>query len=141
MPKDERKTVWSSQDGDMRKDVRYRKPAPIKSLPPHEQTAYLHRETKGRGGKTVTLVKNLVLSEKDLKGLAKNIKRACGTGGTIKDGLIEIQGDHRQQIADVLSKKGFTPFEISMLEMHEDIKELKGRIKELEKKLDDNKSK
>ena len=107
MSKDKRKTVWSSQDGDMRKDSRYRKPAPIKSLPPHEQTAYLHRETKGRGGKTVTLVKNLVLSEKDMKVLAKILKRACGTGGTIKDGLIEIQGDHRQQIADVLRKQGF----------------------------------
>ena len=107
MPKDNRKTVWSSQDGDLRKDVRYRKLPPIKSLPFHEQTAYLHRETKGRGGKTVTLVKNLVLAEKDMKDLAKKLKRACGTGGTIKDGLIEIQGDHRQQIADVLGKQGF----------------------------------
>jgi translation initiation factor 1 len=107
MPSDKGKTVWSSQDGDMRKDVRYRKPAPIKSKPAQEQTAYLHRETKGRGGKTVTLVKNLVLSEKDMKVLAKSLKQACGTGGTIKDGLIEIQGDHRQQIADVLRKQGF----------------------------------
>ena len=107
MPKDKRKTVWSSQDGDMRKDSRYRKPPPIKSIPPHEQTVYLHREKKGRGGKTVTLVKNLVLSEKDLKDLAKNLKRTCGTGGTIKDGLIEIQGDHRSQISDVLREKGF----------------------------------
>ena len=107
MPKDKRKTVWSSQDGDMRKDVRYRKPPPIKSILPHEQTAYLHRETKGRGGKTVTLVKNLVLSEKDMKDLAKILKRVCGTGGTIKDGSIEIQGDHRQQIADVLRQQGF----------------------------------
>ena len=107
MTKDKRKTVWSSQEGDMRKDLRYRKPPPIKSRLPNEQTAYLHRETKGRGGKTVTLVKNLELSEKDMKDLAKNLKRACGTGGTIKDGLIEIQGDHRQQIADVLRKHGF----------------------------------
>ena len=107
MRKDKRKTVWSSQDGDMRKDLRYRKPPPIKSIPPHEQTVYLHREIKGRGGKTVTLVKNLVLSEKDLKDLAKNLKRTCGTGGTIKDRLIEIQGDHRSQISDVLREKGY----------------------------------
>ena len=80
---------------------------PIKSIPPHEQTIYLHREKKGRGGKTVTLVKNLVLSEKDMKDLAKKLKRACGTGGTIKEGWIEIQGDQRQQIADVLRKQGF----------------------------------
>jgi translation initiation factor 1 len=53
------------------------------------------------------LVKNLVLSEKDLKALAKKLKRACGSGGTIKDGLIEIQGDHRQKIADTLRKQGY----------------------------------
>ena len=107
MPKNDDRTIWSSKDGDMRKDLRYRKPPPVKSLPPQQQTAYLHRESKGRGGKTVTLVKNLVLSEKDLKALAKKLKRACGSGGTIKDGVIEIQGDHRQRIADVLRKQGY----------------------------------
>ena len=107
MPKDDRQTVWTSKGGDMRKDLRYRKPPPMKSLPPQQQIAYLHRESKGRGGKTVTLIKNLELSENDLKDLAKNLKRACGTGGTIKDGMIEIQGDHRQKIADVLTKQGY----------------------------------
>ena len=107
MSKDQRKTVWSSKDGDMRKDLRYRKLPPVKSLPPQQQTAYLHRESKGRGGKTVTLVKNLVLSEKDLKTLSKKLKRSCGSGGTIKDGVIEIQGEHRQKIAGVLRKEGY----------------------------------
>lgn len=107
MPRDNRPTVWSSNDGDMRKDVRYRKPPPVKSLPPQQQTAYLHRSSKGRGGKTVTLVKELVLSEKDLKALAKKLKQACGSGGTIKDGVIEIQGEHREKIADVLRKLGY----------------------------------
>ena len=67
MTKDDRQTVWSSKGGDMRKDLRYRKPPPVKSLPPQQQIAYLHRESKGRGGKTVTLVKKLELSENDLK--------------------------------------------------------------------------
>ena len=107
MPADDRPTVWSSKDGDMRKDVRYRQPAPKKSLPPQQQIVYLHRESKGRGGKTVTLVKQLVLSDKDLKGLAKKLKQACGTGGTIKDGVIEIQGEHRERIAEVLRKQGY----------------------------------
>ena len=107
MPKNKNRTVWSSKDGDMRKDPRYRAPRPVKSLPPQQQTAYLHRESKGRGGKTVTLVKNLVLSEKDIKALSKKLKRACGTGGTIKDGIIEIQGEHRQKIADLLRKQGY----------------------------------
>ena len=107
MPRDDRPTVWSSEDGDLRNDVRYRKPQPVKSLSPEQQTIYLHRESKGRGGKTVTLVKGLVLSEKDLKALAKKLKRACGTGGTIKENIIEIQGEHREKIADVLRKQGF----------------------------------
>jgi translation initiation factor 1 len=67
----------------------------------------LHRESSGRGGKAVTLVKNLVLSADDLKSLAKKLKQECGTGGTIKDGVIEIQGEQRQRIADVLQKLGY----------------------------------
>ena len=107
MSEKENRTVWSSGDGDMRKDVRYRKPRPQKSLPENQQSVYLHRESKGRGGKTVTLVKNLALSESDLKALAKKLKRACGSGGTIKEGVIEIQGEHRQKIADTLRQQGF----------------------------------
>jgi predicted translation initiation factor SUI1 len=107
MPKEKRQTVWSSKKGDQRKDVRYRQSRPIQSLPPQQQTAYLHRESKGRRGKTVTLVKKLVLSEKDLKALAKKLKRACGSGGTIKDGVIEIQGEHREKVAQELRKRGY----------------------------------
>jgi len=105
MPKDERRTVWSSEGGDLRKTKL--DPIPKRSLPPKQQTVYLHRESKGRGGKTVTLVKNLVLSDVDMKALAKKLKRACGTGGTVKDEVIEIQGDHRQVIAVILEKMGY----------------------------------
>ena len=52
-------------------------------------------------------MKNLVLSADDLKALAKKLKQECGTGGTIKDGVIEIQGEQRQKIADVLQKLGY----------------------------------
>ncbi len=106
MPKDNRPTVWSSEQGDMRKKD-HKKSASRTSLPPQQQTAYLHRESKGRGGKTVSLVKNLVLSDADLKTLAKQLKRACGTGGTIKNNVIEIQGEHREKIAAVLRKQGY----------------------------------
>ena len=106
MPKDDRPTVWSSEQGDLRKKRSKNKTAAT-STPPNQQTVYLHRESKGRGGKIVSLVKNLTLSEKDLKVLAKQIKRACGTGGTIKGGIIEIQGEHRTRIADVLNKQGY----------------------------------
>lgn len=99
------KTVWSSEDGDLRKQDE--KPAIVNSLPSHQQIVYLHRESKGRGGKGVTLVKGLVLSEEDLSALAKKLKQTCGSGGTVKDGVIEIQGEHREQIADTLRKLGY----------------------------------
>jgi translation initiation factor 1 len=99
------KTVWSSEDGDLRKQDD--KPAIVSSLPPQKQTVYFHRESKGRGGKAVTLVKGLVLSEGDLSALAKKLKQACGSGGTVKDGVIEIQGEHREKIADTLRKLGY----------------------------------
>lgn len=99
------RTVWSSADGDLRKrgeNIRH-----AKSLPPKEQTAYLHRDSKGRGGKVVTLVKKLILAEADLKELAKKLKQVCGTGGTVKDGEIEIQGEHRERIAAELQRLGY----------------------------------
>jgi translation initiation factor 1 len=105
MAKENHRTVWSSENGDMRKQRQ--KPTQVKSLPPQQQTAYLHRESKGRGGKVVTLVKNLTLSDKDLKTLAKKLKQACGSGGTVKDGIIEIQGEHREKIVTALEKMGY----------------------------------
>ena len=76
-------------------------------MPPQQQTVYLHRESSGRAGKAVTLVKKLILSEEALKALAKKLKQECGTGGTIKEGVIEIQGEHREKIAGVLQKLGY----------------------------------
>ena len=105
MKKSNARTVWSSSDGDKRKQER--RTVSKKSLPPQQQTAYLHRESGGRGGKVVSIVKNLTLSEIDMKSLAKKLKQACGTGGTIKNGMIEIQGEHRQKMADVLQKLGY----------------------------------
>ena len=105
MSKNKDRTVWTSDQGDLRKkesDART-----IVSLPPHQQTAYLHRDSKGRGGKAVTLVKKLILSETDLKDLAKTLKQVCGSGGTVKDETIEIQGEHREKIAEALRKLGY----------------------------------
>ena len=70
----------------------------------------LIREKAGRGGKTVTVVTGFVgigLPEKEQ--LAKAIQRACGTGGTVKEGRIEIQGDHRDEVARILTEAGFKP--------------------------------
>jgi translation initiation factor 1 len=68
------------------------------------------RQKAGRGGKTVTVVTNFVgigLPEKEQ--LAKRMQRACGTGGTVKEGRIEIQGDKRQEVARILEEAGFKP--------------------------------
>jgi len=105
MSRDNRPKVWSSEHGDLRN--KNHKSKNIVSIPPNQQVIYLHRESKGRGGKTVSLVKNLTLSEKDIKALAKKLKRTCGSGGTIKNGVVEIQGEHRQKIAEKLQKLGF----------------------------------
>lgn len=65
------------------------------------------RETKGRKGKGVTVITGLPLAMEDLARLAKELKQKCGTGGTIKDGTIELQGDHRDTVVEELIKKGF----------------------------------
>jgi translation initiation factor 1 len=67
----------------------------------------LHRETKGRGGKAVTLVRGLPLEAAGLKALARQLKQKCGVGGACKDGVIEIQGDQRPLIKAELEKLGF----------------------------------
>jgi translation initiation factor 1 len=68
----------------------------------------VRRETKGRGGKTVTTILGVPLAEAPLALLAGELKRRCGTGGTAKDGIIEIQGDHRDTLVAELSKRGYT---------------------------------
>jgi translation initiation factor 1 len=69
------------------------------------------RETKGRGGKAVTLVKGISLPDNALDALGKQLKAACGSGGTVKDGVngkvIEVQGDHIDRIVALLNAQGY----------------------------------
>jgi translation initiation factor 1 len=65
------------------------------------------RETKGRRGKCVTLVTGVPLDSEGLLQMAKRFKQRCGTGGTVKDGIIEIQGDHRDTLVGELTKLGY----------------------------------
>ena len=67
------------------------------------------RESKGRGGKMVTLVRGLALSALALAELGKRLRNSCGTGGTVKDGVIEIQGDHVARIMTLLEQDGHAP--------------------------------
>jgi translation initiation factor 1 len=68
----------------------------------------LHRETKGRGGKAVTVVRGLPLAATEMKALAKALKQKCGVGGALKGEDIEIQGDQRALIKSELENRGFT---------------------------------
>jgi len=67
----------------------------------------VQRETKGRKGSGVTLITGIPLAEKDLKALAKKLKARCGSGGTVRDGVIEIQGDHRDTLVPILEQAGY----------------------------------
>jgi translation initiation factor 1 len=67
----------------------------------------VRRETSGRGGKTVTTIAGLPLASDALAALASELKRACGTGGTVRDYVIEIQGDHRAPIVAALERRGY----------------------------------
>lgn len=67
----------------------------------------LRREVKGRGGKTVIVITGLPLDEKSLSNLGKKLKKKCGTGGSVKNGAIEIQGEHRDTLMTELTKVGY----------------------------------
>jgi translation initiation factor 1 len=87
-------------------DCRCSKPAeePV----PAKVACFLRLEKKGRGGKTVTVVVGLPRNAPFLAGLAAELKRACGTGGTATDEAVEIQGDHREKLRALLAAKGWT---------------------------------
>ena len=74
---------------------------------PKDQLLEAHFSNKGRGGKTVTIVKGFLGKEEDLKALAKMLKTRCSVGGSIKDGEIIIQGNYRDKIMDLLRKEGY----------------------------------
>jgi translation initiation factor 1 len=78
------------------------------AIPAGDGIVRVSRETKGRAGKGVTLVKGLALDTSALTALAKQLKAACGSGGTVKDAVIEVQGDHVERVIDWLRKDGRT---------------------------------
>ena len=78
------------------------------TLPMNQQRLRISMEKKGRGGKTVTLVRGFVGTEDDLKELGKLLKTKCGVGGSAKEGEIIIQGDFKQRIIDLLKAEGYT---------------------------------
>lgn len=84
-----------------------KKSAPPAADYPDDGTVRLRREVKGRGGKTVTTVWGVPLGGQALKQFAKTLKQRCGTGGSVKAGVIVIQGDHRETLAVEIKKQGY----------------------------------
>lgn len=78
-----------------------------RAAPSGDGVARIRREVGGRGGKTVTVVMGLALDDVALGALAKRLKAACGTGGTVRDGTLEFQGDHRDRLVSLLGAEGF----------------------------------
>ena len=75
---------------------------------PRDGIVRLLRDRKGRGGKTVTLIAGLGGSPSALAALASDLKRLCGTGGTLRGDVVEIQGDHRERLRAELERRGYT---------------------------------
>ncbi|NET37956.1 MAG: translation initiation factor [Cyanothece sp. SIO1E1] len=79
----------------------------VPELPPNQQNLKVQASRKGRKGKTVTVISGFQLQPESLASLAKQLKAQCGTGGTVKDNTIEIQGDHAQKLVQLLIKLGY----------------------------------
>ena len=102
MARRDAKVVFSTTDGDLRKTRDPRPEARATS-----GRVKVRRETAGRRGKTATTVSNVPLNDAGLKELAKKLKKRCGVGGSAKDGVIELQGDHRDAVVEVLRAEGY----------------------------------
>ena len=104
------RVVFSTKTGDQRKKPAP-PPGPRQSLPPAQQNIKIMRDKKGRKGKMVTVASGFALTDQDLNALAKTLKSLCGAGGTTKIGgdsqVIEVQGDHREKIAQKLTSLGY----------------------------------
>jgi len=104
--------VYSTEGGRMCPLCRQPKAACLchalaQAVPQGDGVVRVSRETKGRGGKAVTLVRGLALDATALAALGKRLRTACGSGGTAKDGVLEVQGDHCERVIELLQKEGW----------------------------------
>ncbi len=88
-------------------EYEYEQEETTETLAPAKQNLLVYLDTKQRQGKAVTIIENFVGKADDLEDLAKKLKTTCGTGGSVKDGLIIIQGDSRQKVAAYLTKNNY----------------------------------
>ncbi len=99
------RVVYSTTDGDLR-----RAPDPgLRQRRADGDRVKVRREVAGRRGKPVTTISGVPVDDAGLKELASRLKKRCGVGGAIKDGVIEIQGDHRDVVVEILRADGYAP--------------------------------
>ena len=99
------RTVYSTTDGDLRKA---RDPGLMQRRGDGNRVK-VRREVAGRRGKPVTTVSGVPIDDAGLKALAGKLKKRCGVGGSVKGGVIEIQGDHRDVVMEILTAEGYSP--------------------------------
>ncbi|OKH51705.1 translation initiation factor [Calothrix sp. HK-06] len=80
---------------------------PVEELPPEKQNLRVQATRAGRKGKTVTVITGFQAKPETLQALLKQLKTQCGTGGALKDSEIEIQGEHKQKLLEILTKMGY----------------------------------
>lgn len=101
----ESRRVYSTADGDLRKAVEPKGRRHAAPNVPNDGIVRVSRETSGRRGKTVTVVRGL--PPRELASVASDLKRQCGSGGAVKEGVVEIQGDHRPKVVARLESQGY----------------------------------
>ncbi|OHV08662.1 stress response translation initiation inhibitor YciH [Kushneria phosphatilytica] len=100
--------VYSTEQGDLRKQSSDTHDAEDDRLAQLDGIVRIRREKSGRKGKGVTVIQGLPLREAELKPLLQALKKRCGSGGALKDGVLEIQGDHRDTLKSELERRGYT---------------------------------
>jgi translation initiation factor 1 len=108
----DKKNDWKKRDGvvystDNSFQFQYNQESEQDTLPKDKQALRVVLDRSGRAGKTVTLVTGFVGTSADLEALAKRLKSMCGTGGSVKDGQVLLQGDVREKLMDILTKEGY----------------------------------
>ena len=111
MPKNKASLVYSSESGRVCRKCEQPLDAcscnPSANLKDGLKTVRVSLTSKGRKGKSVTLIKGLTIKPSELKAYAGNLKKKTGTGGSLKDGVVEIQGDFREKVAEILTRDGW----------------------------------
>ena len=97
------RVVYSTADGDLRKARDPQEKARLTG----DGRVRVRREVAGRRGKAVTTVSGVPVKDDELRALAGRLKKRCGVGGSVKDGVVELQGDHRDVVVEVLKAEGF----------------------------------